>query len=341
MWRATLVALVVLAFVPSIEYQLDEKIPKLLAEYRVPGAAVTVISDGEITLARGYGVLRAGGETKVTERTVFQAASLSKPVFAYGVHLLAREGILDLDRSLSEYLDEPYVEDERVSRITARMVLSHSTGFPNWRPRRWTDDPGALEIEFDPGTRFQYSGEGYVYLQRVVEKLTGESLDVYLRRAVLEPLGMTESTYVWEERLEEIPASPHDGEGVPQRKWRPREALASGTLQTTALDYARFLKALLVDSELVGAMLVPEIRIDDELSWSLGMGVETAGNERFFWQWGDDDTFKALAAGSRSNGAAVVVFTNGVWGLDVARPVVELVLGPRRFLDFRLLDYRN
>jgi CubicO group peptidase (beta-lactamase class C family) len=341
MSRSLFVVLGMVAFVLSVERRLDDLVPPLLAEYHVPGAAVAVIENGKLSFVRGYGALRTGGETKVGERTVFQAASLSKPVFAYGVLLLVREGRLDLDRSLSDYLGERYVEDPRVDRITARLVLSHSTGFPNWRPRRWTDDPGPLEIEFDPGARFQYSGEGYVYLQLVVEKLTGEPIDVYLRRAVLDPLGMSDSTYVWEERLETVHATPHDGEGAPQRKWRPREPLASGTLHTTARDYARFLEAMLAESELVDGVLEPHTRIDDVLSWSLGWGIEKGEGGTFFWQWGDDDTFKALAAGSRESGLGVVVFTNGRWGLDVARQAVEIVLGSRRFLDFRMLDYRE
>ena len=162
--------------------------------------------------------------------------ALGKPIVAYGAHLLAEKGILDLDRPLSAYLESRYVEDRRIDQITARLVLSHSSGFPNWRPGRWSDDPKPLLIEFDPGEKFQYSGEGYQYLQEVIEHLTGETLDRYLERAVLEPLGMTDSSFLWEERFEGNHASRHDGEGVPGREWQPREALAAGTLQTTAGD---------------------------------------------------------------------------------------------------------
>ena len=332
---------------PSLEQEIAGIVPALLEEYNIPGASVAVIVDGEVALARGFGVLRAGEESPVNERTVFQAASLSKPVVAYGVHLLAQEGRIDLDRPLSEYMDAPYVDDSRIIRITARVALSHTTGFPNWRPKRWTDNPAPLEIEFDPGSRFQHSGEGYVYLQRVVERVTGESLDVYLRRAVLEPLGMSDSSFVWEERFEAVHASPHDGEGLPQEKWRPREALAAGTLHTTAADYARFLQAVVTDSsdgplrsDAIDLMLEPHSTIDDELGWALGWGIERAEDGTAFWQWGDDETFKALTAGSRSRRAAVVVLTNGQWGRNVARPIMELSLGPRRFLDFRMVNYR-
>ena len=199
---------------------------------------------------------------------------MTKPIVAYGAHVLAEKGILDLDRPLSAYLESRYVEDRRIDQITARLVLSHSSGFPNWRPGRWSDDPKPLLIEFDPGEKFQYSGEGYQYLQEVIEHLTGETLDRYLERAVLEPLGMTDSSFLWEERFEGNHASRHDGEGVPGREWQPREALAAGTLQTTAGDYARFLQALVADgtdslqplsSTSIERMLTPHSRIDESL----------------------------------------------------------------------------
>ena len=336
----------------EFEKDLSEMVPALLSEYRVPGAAVAVIREGEVVLTQDFGVRRAGGEAPVDEGTVFQAASLSKPVVAYGAHVLAQDGELDLDRPLSEYLDEPYVEDARLEKITARIVLSHSTGFPNWRPGFGTENARPLEIYFEPGSDFRYSGEGYVYLQQVMETITGEPLDVFLHRAVLQPLGMSRSSFVWHERFEAVFASPHDPEGNPKSKRRPTEPLAAGTLQTTAADYARLLQALLdpvegvapLGSATVASMLTKTSNVSDRfgksLGWSLGWGIETAEEGDYFWQWGNDGPFKAFAAGSLSSGTAVVVLTNGHWGLDVARPIVERVLGQRSFLDFRMVTYR-
>jgi CubicO group peptidase (beta-lactamase class C family) len=340
----------------DLEADLARIVPPLLEEHRVPGAAVAVLLDREIVLVRGFGRLRAGDEApKVDERTIFQAASLSKPVFARGVHRLLAEPAerrgkppLTLDRPLAAYRppDEPYEHDDpRLGRITARHVLSHTTGFPNWRPDNWSDAPKPLRIKAEPGARFGYSGEGYVWLQRVVEQITGETLDVYLRRTVLEPLDMRDSSFVWEERFEAVHASPHDGKGDPRDKWRPRAALAAGTLQTTATDYARFMQAVLRDERSDGSpgtWLARESTVDPErgLGWSLGLGYEEAEGGDVFWQWGDDGTFKALVAGSHARGVAVVVFTNAERGLNVARAVVERVLGEGlRFLDFRMLSY--
>ena len=156
---------------------------------------------------------------------------------------------------------------------------------------------------------------------------------------MLTPLEMVDSSFVWEERFETVYASPHDGDGVAGEKWRPREAIAAGTLQTTAADYALFLRAVvtngLLGKEATERMLTPHSTIDDELGWALGWGVETTEDGTVFWQWGDDGSFKALAAGSRARRTAVVVLTNAQRGLDVARPVVENVLGPPTFSRFQ------
>ncbi|MCI0434419.1 MAG: beta-lactamase family protein [Gemmatimonadetes bacterium] len=332
----------------GLQRELDILVPRLMREYRVPGASLAVILDGEVAFTRVYGVRRAGEPDAVDDGTVFQAASLTKPVVAWGAHRLVAEDRLDLDRPLYEYVDTLWVSDPRVRSITARMVLSHSTGFPNWRPDRFTASPGPLEIRFDPGTRFQYSGEGYQYLQHVMETITGESLDAYLDRAALRPLGMTESGLVWTDAFERNHASPHNGEGAAQQKWRPRVPLAAGTLQTTAADYARFMVALLgtrapesdtgVDPDV---MLTPATAIDSVLSWALGLGMDTSRGDRVFWQWGDDGPFKAMMAASRDRRRGVVVLTNGHFGLDVARAVVERVLGEQAFLRFRMISYRR
>ena len=137
----------------SLEPWLASAVPCLLNKYNVPGAALSIIRDGELVYSMGWGVKRIGKSSQINAQTIFPAASLTKPVFAYGVMKLVRDGRLDLDRSLSDYLDEPYIQgDDRLPKITARMVLSHTTGFPNWRPGRWTGSPKPLKIHFEPGT---------------------------------------------------------------------------------------------------------------------------------------------------------------------------------------------
>src|SRR5262249_11831103 len=151
---------------------------------------------------------------------IFEAASLTKPVVAYAALKLADSGQLDLDAPLSKYLPEPYIkDDDRLKLITTRRVLSHTTGFPNWRP---AGQP--LKIHFTPGERFSYSGEGYVYLQKVIEQISGQPLDAFMKKTVLEPLGMTDSSFVWQERYEKLKATAHDAAGNPTQKRKPTQA---------------------------------------------------------------------------------------------------------------------
>jgi CubicO group peptidase (beta-lactamase class C family) len=338
----------------SLETWLDSKVPDLLNKYNVPGVSMAIIRDGEIVYSKAWGVQRAGEGSQIDEQTLFEAASLTKPVFAYGVLKLVRDKKIDLDKPLSEYLQEPYIKkDERIHKITARMVLSHTSGLPNWRPKflietdtgiEYSKSPGPLKIQFDPGTWFRYSAEGYNYLQYVVENITEQRLDIYMRDAVLDPLGMNASIFIWEETKELSVAMPHNEEGqaVNEWLWRFQKPMAAGTLFTTVTDYARFLSAMLSTKESLHSgspqnlseydlekMLQPQIEIGNQLAWSLGRGLEKHKKDWYFWQWGDNPGFKHFAVGSRSQKFAVVIFTNGQNGENVYRPIIEAIVGDK------------
>ena len=150
--------------------ELEGFVRELVDRHGVPGVAIGFVDRDGSTQTVTVGD-RGDGRGPVDHDSVFAAASLSKPVFAAGVMTLVDDGRLDLDRPLDDYLTEPYLaSDERAGSITARMVLSHTTGFPNWR------GDGPLFLRWSPGTRWGYSGEGYAYLQQVVERLTSARL---------------------------------------------------------------------------------------------------------------------------------------------------------------------
>jgi CubicO group peptidase (beta-lactamase class C family) len=278
----------------------------------------------------------------VTGETVFEAASLSKPLFAYGVFKLVEQGKLGLDVPLTTYLPKPFVAgDERLAKITARIVLSHRTGFPNW-----PGDNGSVPIYFTPGERFSYSGEGYIYLQRVVEQITGKPLNDYMREAVFTPLGMSSSSYVWRPDFDALTATGHGSDGKPVKLWKPEEALAASTLNTTAKDYARFVEAVLNGKGLkpatVREMETPEIALDPEcricikqepkqlsknLFWGLGWGVERKDGTDMLWHWGDNGSFKAFVMAEPKTRAGVVMFANSENGLEIAKPVIDEAMG--------------
>jgi len=160
--------------------KLDTTILQSMDKAGVTGLSCAIINDSVIVYRRAFGFRNKTTGVLNNQETIFSAASFSKTVFAYLVMLLVEDGIVDLDRPLQEYLDKNLYEypnyedlngDRRTGLITARMVLSHSTGFPNWR---FLTNDGKLKIMFEPGTRFSYSGEGISLLQMVVEKITGK-----------------------------------------------------------------------------------------------------------------------------------------------------------------------
>ena len=326
-----------------VEHKLDSLIPGLLEKHRVPGAAVAVVQNGE-TLVRGYGLRRADLPEPVGPDTVFEAASLGKPVFAYAMMKRVAAGQLDLDRPLAASLETPFVDDDpRVDVITARHVLAHTTGFPNWRPKRFSQSPGPLKILHDPGSQFGYSGEGYSYLQVVIEEQIGDGLEAIMQANVFGPLGMTRSGFLWSAYFEPDFAWPHNHWGEAGYKWYPEKAGAAFSLHSTARDFARFLETMLAeDDPIAAAMLAPQVTLPGtaQLAWSLGWGIEHRPDGDWFWQWGDNDRFKHFAMGSRRKQRGIVVLTNGRNGAKVHRAVIEAVLGFQpRALSFELIRY--
>ncbi len=322
--------------------QLERDIPELMKKDGVPGLAIAVIRAGKTAWLHGFGLKEVKTGQPVTGETVFEAASLSKPVFTYAVLKLVEQGKLGLDVSLTTYLPKPFIAgDERLAKITARLVLSHRTGFPNW-----PGDGGSVSIYFTPGERFSYSGEGYIYLQRVVEKITGKALNEYMTEAVFKPLGMASSSYVWRPDFDALTATGYDSDGKPDEPVKPTEALAASTLNTTAKDYALFVEAILNGNGLKPATLremeTPEIALDPEcricikhepkqlsrnLFWGLGWGIERKDGTDALWHWGDNGSFKAFVMADPKTKSGVVMFANSEKGLEVAKPVVDEVMG--------------
>ena len=224
---------------------VETLIPKVMRETSVPGCSVVLIRDTKIYWRRGFGVRDAETRQPVDNGTLFEAASASKPVFAYVIIKLAEKGVIDLDMPLTKYTTQRYVaNDPRLDLITARHVLMHATGFPNWRS---ADDP--MAINFTPGSKFGYSGEAYSYLQSVVTQLTGHvdnyrcgefesgvrfcATDIadFMKKRALRPFQMDSSSYVWSEQLAKNLARPHGEHGEPQAFHKPQLLMRRVTRQ--------------------------------------------------------------------------------------------------------------
>jgi CubicO group peptidase (beta-lactamase class C family) len=358
-----------------ISDEFIERLPALMKWGNVPGVAVAVIRDGKLAWSRGFGVKKYGEPGAVESSTLFGAASLSKPVFTYAVLRMREEKLIDLDRPLWNYLPNPDLPDvEQSKQITARHVLSHSSGLQNWRFQK-TDK---LEFAFKPGERFGYSGEGFYYLQRVLENVTGRGFEEYMRERVLKPLGMMSSTYLWIPDNESRIAWGHNGRMVPSQMfnaqagkrmidiatewkkpvetWKYDDVVranaiinkdappfpnfflpnTAGSLVTSVDDYTRFMLRLMDGAKKDGLelpetarkeMLSPQTKINDALSWGIGIGLEQLNGRILFWHWGDNGTYKAFMMGDPSRRSGVVVFTNGSNGHKVWRTVVAEATG--------------
>lgn len=187
--------------------QVDDFIQAYQGYYDIPGVSLALIKDGKLVYHKTYGVKNTMTGEKVDSNTLFEAASVTKPVFSFAVQRLAEKGIIDLDKPLYLYLPYPDIaHDERYKLITAKHVLTHRTGFPNWR---YMNEDGKLNLRFTPGTNYNYSGEGFEYLKLVVEKITGKKVEQVLKEEVIDPIGLYHTFFSRNDSLKQAVASGH------------------------------------------------------------------------------------------------------------------------------------
>jgi CubicO group peptidase (beta-lactamase class C family) len=184
-------------------------LPHLMELAQLPGLGVGVVEGGKPTWQYYAGVANAATNAPITALSLFPAASMGKQVFAYGALLLAEEGTLDLDKPLKEYIADGAPTGKWSEKITARHVLSHSSGLPNWR---WGKNEELTPV-FEPGAKFRYSGEGFYLLQRCVEHITGIGWEQWMQDRVMKPLGMKASTYLWSADVDTRIVAGHQGDG--------------------------------------------------------------------------------------------------------------------------------
>lgn len=211
--------------------QLDERIPQLLNDFIVPGAAIALIEDGKIILKKGYGLADVKNNKKVTTKTGFNIGSISKTVAAWGVLKLVEEGKIDLDAPAEKYLSRWHLPKSEydANGVTIRRLLSHTAGlslhgYPGWTPNDElptveeslngkNNGPGRVEIIMEPGTKWKYSGGGFTMLQLIVEEVTGERFEDYMQRKILDPLGMKNSSYTIDEDILKASSKEHNSYG--------------------------------------------------------------------------------------------------------------------------------
>jgi CubicO group peptidase (beta-lactamase class C family) len=324
---------------------LRDEIEKDLEEFKVPGVSWAVIDNGEIVDRGSAGVVEAGREEPVTDDTLFQACSISKPVAVFAMLRLVDRGLLDLDEDVNRRLTSWQIPStgEWQPIVTLRQLASHSAGltvpgFPGYRQGAELPTPVQIldgvrpantfgvHVDLVPGTQFRYSGGGTVVMQQLLEDVTGTPFRQLLRELVLEPLSMSSSDYAQPlpDELHHRAATAHDefGRPVPGR-WHSYPELAAAGLWTTPSDLAAFAHGVrnaylgapgaLISQERARELLTPQIAIGDpwDAMEALGLGAFLGDGGRRFGHGGSNKGFKCYLVAYRDTGQGVAVMTNG------------------------------
>src|SRR5688572_1825286 len=233
---------VLLNFTAENSSQVDNFIETYQKYYRIPGVSLALVRDAKVLYHKTYGVANTMTGEKVNDLTLFEAASITKPVFAFAVQRLAERKVIDLDKPLYLYLPfEDIAYDDRYKLITARHVLTHRTGFPNWR---YMNEDGKLNLRFTPGTDYNYSGEGFEYLKMVVEKITGQKVEAVLQEEVIEPIGLYHTFFSKNDSLQRMVAYGHF-DRMPSNNDLPKSPGMAYSMHTEAAIFTRFMIYLL------------------------------------------------------------------------------------------------
>ncbi|GEM_PF-1439719 len=324
----------------SRDIPLNEKnrLQNLMKKAYIPGMSIASVKNGELDFATTLGVSDVESQSSANNESIFWACSLSKPVFAYLVIKLIESGKLGDDFNLDSNLwdTEHFGEIGERKPLTPRMILSHQTGLPNQGPPTFS---------FNPGEAFSYSGEGYFYLQKIIEERTHLSLEELAQQTLFRPLGMTNSTYLRpdaEKIVENHNEQMQHESRIPTVKANDSNAAAS--LHTTASDYAKFISACLHDKAFA-QMLSPEVSttLDRDatnknvtpeklelVDWGLGLGLQKPNQENestIAFHWGHGSGAKTFVAINKETNSAVVYLTNSANGLAIAEDVVMPTVG--------------
>ncbi|MBE1163004.1 serine hydrolase domain-containing protein [Dyella acidiphila] len=344
---------------------LDHRIEALMKAAQVPGLALALIENGQVTYLKAYGERDVARHLPLQTDTVMYAASLTKAAFSYSAMMLVDEGKLDLDRSIASDLPKPLPDypkyadlanDPRWRQITPRFLLSHRGGFANyryWPPGKDYDPNGKLAIYVDPGTRYSYSGEGINLLQFVLEHGNGVDVGDYMRTHLFTRFGMTRTALTWRDDFAANVALGYDEQGKPLPHAHRTQVRAAGSMDTTVHDYAQLAAAMVRGEGLKPATyanwLTPEIRIHDvqqfpvltlpattdndgiALSYALGVGrFQSPQGPAWFKEGHDDGTNNLLLCLQRSR-TCMLVLSNSSNAESIFPYLLQSTLGKTCF----------
>lgn len=321
--------------------------------YKVPGVSIAVVRNGKLHWAKGYGIANAGTGTRVGQNTLFQAGSISKPVAALAALKLVEEGRIDLDEDVNSYLVNWKVPENKFTKkekVTLRRLLTHTAGmtvhgFPGYPTNEimptvievldgeGNTDP--IVVDTIPGKRWRYSGGGYTVMQKLVEDVSGEKFETYLKNKILDPLGMKRSTY--EQPLpgpmQASASAAYDREGgIIEGEWHNYPEKAAAGLWTTPTDLATYciemyeihtgMKKGILKKATVDSMFTKHMN-----DWGLGLIIRWEGDSLRFEHGGKNAGFTNTMIAFAERGNAVIVMTNGDNGGKLINEILQSVSG--------------
>ena len=320
----------------TVDLAFKQKLPLLMQQNNVPAVGITVIENGAVKDQQVFGELRKGIPAPLN--AIFTLASLTKPVVATLTLMLVDDGLWDIDEPLSNYwIDPDLVDDPRHQQLTTRIVLSHQTGFPNWRRN---NPDKKLAFEFDPGTKYQYSGEGFEYLKAALEHHFEKSLDQMGQSVLLTPLGMWDTRFFWDATLHDaLFATPHDEHGKPVEEGRSvyqriTRAYGSDLVLSTVADFGKFAVHVLEKAResrgVFAEMVKTQVTVSeaDHTSFGLGWLLITAlqTGEYVMLHNGSNPGIKTMVMLLPETNRGLIIFTNGENGSQIYKPVITEAL---------------
>lgn len=344
---------------------LDHRVEQLMKAARVPGLAIAIIEDGKVTYLHAYGERDTAQHLPLQTDTVMYAASITKMAFSYAVMGLVQNHRLDLDASIATDLPKPlpayekYADlsgDDRWKALTPSILLSHRSGFANyryWPPGKDYDPNGKLAFYFDPGTRYAYSGEGINLLQFVIENGKGIDVDTLMRERLFTPYGMTRTSMTWHDDFAGNLAIGYDENGKALGHKHRESVRAAGSMDTTVHDYAQLLAAMVRGDGLTPATyrdwLTPRIAIHSlqqfptlrspdttdndaiKLGYGLGMARYQSTHGPVFFKSGHDDGTNNLAVCQMDSRTCVLLMSNSSNGESIFAYLLEATIGEHCF----------
>ena len=301
---------------------LEERIFDICDELRIPGLSCAVINDSNADYIN-WGSTLNESNSKVTEHTIFEFASLTKPIISLiTIKCLNKYGI-----SIDTKINDIVIEYNAYPDVTIKNILTHTAGFPNWGNRHLEE-----KIYFTPGARFSYSGYGYTLLGNALEDITGENPEELLKKYICSILKLENTSLLYDsKKIDRIAIGINNGKK--KEKWKPMEANLAGSLHSTIYDYSRIIMDIMMnDSKILDEksknMIFQEyIRVNNDfcyknnwpngnialnanLFWGLGFGIEKNDNDTLYWHWGDNACFQSFFIMDIEEKNAIICITN-------------------------------